>query len=234
MLNVLVYEKNIYNCKNIVNSISTMNLDIRIYSIVTEIFEIEKFIVRSKIDLIILDILDDDNSYMNFITKSIILARFNNPIIVLTKNSKSSQNIITKNLVIIENFDLLCNTLNLLLSSSSITKLKSIIAKELDYLCFNPNHIGTKYLIDVISFIYQESSLIKNLNKFVYPKISTKYSISINTLKCDIFQSTLYSYINCEESKLENYLKKSCIEKPSTKSYINSIIEHIQLGTLKK
>lgn len=49
MLNVLVYEKNIYNCKNIVNSISTMNLDIRIYSIVTEIFEIEKFIVRSKI-----------------------------------------------------------------------------------------------------------------------------------------------------------------------------------------
>lgn len=171
---------------------------------------------------------------MNFITKSIILARFNNPIIVLTKNSKSSQKY---------NYKKSCNyrktliyyVIHLIIIIKFVYyQAKINYCKRIRLLVFNPNHIGTKYLIDVISFIYQESSLIKNLNKFVYPKISTKYSISINTLKCDIFQSTLYSYINCEESKLENYLKKSCIEKPSTKSYINSIIEHIQLGTLKK
>ena len=234
MSNLLIYEKDIHNCKKIVNLISNMNFDIKIYSIVTEVFEIEQIIKKSKVDLIILDCLNEDHPDINFITQFITVTDFNIPIIVLTNSSRICQTFIEKNIIAIDNFDLLCSSIDFLLLNSPTNTLKSVIAKELDYLCFNPNHVGTQYLIDVISLIYQEYSFINNLTKFVYPKISKKYAISINTLKCDIFQSTLHSYINCEEIKLKNYLNNSCIEKPSAKSYINSIIHHIKLGTLRK
>lgn len=232
MLNLLIYEKNIYNCKKIVDAISNINFDVKIYSIIINIYDIETNINTSKSDIIILDIFDNDSLDINFIL-SIDWSKFNKTIIILTNNPEILKNNFRKNVIIISDINLLSNVIENLFSTIANNSLKSIITNELEFLCFNLNHIGTQYLIDVISIIYNNYSLINNLTKLVYPILSKKYLISINTLKCDIFQSTLYSYINCEEIKLENYLERSCIEKPSTKNYINAIIKHIKLGTLK-
>lgn len=228
MLNILIYEKNINKCKKIINSIAHLNFHVKICNIATSASEINENLISSNIDLIILDIIDENFPYTNLIQEK-NFANSNTSVIVLsdeinTRNNNSS------NIIFINNYELLYDKL---LYFSSKYNLKSIISKELDYLCFNANHIGTKCLIEVIYQVYYNYAHLSNLTKSVYPQIAKKHSISINTLKCDIFQSALYSYVTCEESKLEAYLGRSCIEKPSVKNYIYSILEHIKLGTQK-
>lgn len=228
MLNILIYEKNINNCKKIINTIAHLDFHVKICNIVTSAFEINENLISSNIDLIVLDIIDENIPYTNLVQEK-HFANSNISVIVLS-NKIHTCSINSSNIIFINNYELLYDKL---LYFSSKCNLKSIISKELDYLCFNANHIGTKCLIEVIYQVYYNYALLNNLTKSVYPQIAKKYSISINTLKCDIFQSALYSYVTCEESKLEAYLGRSCIEKPSVKNYIYSILEHIKLGTPK-
>lgn len=228
MLNILIYEKNINNCKKIINAIAHLNFHVKICNIVTSTPEINENLISANIDLIILDIIDENISYTNLVPENFL--SYNNTSMIVLSNEIHTLNNNSSNIIFINNYDLLYDKL---LYFSSKYNLKSIISKELDYLCFNANHIGTKCLIEVIYQVYYNYALLNNLTKSVYPQIAKKHSITINTLKCDIFQSALYSYITCEESKLEAYLGRSCIEKPSVKNYIYSILEHIKLGTPK-
>lgn len=221
MLNILIYEKNIDNCKKIINAIALLDFPVRVYSIATSASEIHKSLALFNIDLIILDIIDENISYTNLFQEK-DLTNTNTSVIVLSNVMQNSSNII-----FINSYELLHDVL------LSKYNLKSIISNELDYLCFNTNHIGTKYLTEVIYYVYYNYSLLSNLTKLVYPQVAKKYSISVNTLKCDIFQSTLYSYVTCKESTLESYLGRSCIEKPSAKNYICSVIDHIKSTTFR-
>lgn len=230
MLNLLIYVTNINNCKKIIKSISNLSFYVKVHSIATSAFEIKNTIATSNIDLII---IDNDITYKNIIQEK-LFEQYDIPIIILNKKIINYKYKALPHIIFIDNYNLLCDKIMFLVENYyNSNSLKLAISKELDYLRFNPNHIGTMYLIEVISQIYYNYTLLNNLTKSVYPNISKKYSISINTLKCDIFQASLYSYISCEENRLENYIGRSCLEKPSLKTYIYSIIEHLKLGTLK-
>ena len=228
MLNALLYEKDILNCKKIINFItSKVKHEIKICCISTNLFEINNLIKEFKIDTIIIDIFNDNNVEIELLY-SIFNNNINKKFIVLTSNKDILKLNPEEKILFLRDINLLYDNWHHLIANHSI---EANIIKELKYLCFNFNHIGTLYLIDVLKIIYSNHILMNNLSKFVYPTISKNYAVYINTVKCDIFQSTLYSYINCEESKLQKYLGISCIEKPYPKKYIMAIIKHIKLGT---
>lgn len=225
MWNFLLYEKNINNCKNIIKIISSIDDNTRISCISTSLSEINLLINKFKIDIIIIDALDNFNYSLLY---SLVNTIHKIPIIILIKPTTL---FIQNNVVKINSIDLLFSTIKTLLSKVSIFQLESIISKELECLCFNRSHLGTLYLIDVISILYYNYDLFSNLKKYVYPVIAKKYSVSINTLKCDIYHSINHSYVNCKITLLENYLEMSCIEKPAPKNYILSILKHIRIET---
>ena len=106
--------------------------------------------------------------------------------------------------------------------------IKNKINKELDKLNYNFSYIGTQYLSECIYEIYIRNLSSFNLSKDIYPIIAKKHSTNINNIKCNIFQATLNSYCDCEQTKLEQYFKRYFHEKPKTKDIIYTILEYIK------
>lgn len=106
--------------------------------------------------------------------------------------------------------------------------LKKKIKKDLSKIGYNHSHFGTMYLVDAILLIYNNDSLITNLNKFIYPTLCKKYNTNITAIKTNIFDAILESYYNCDEQILNNYLHMKLTRKPYTKEIIQAVLDNLE------
>lgn len=226
MLNILIVGDDLKKCKEIINKISKLNL--KIYKIANSENETLKILKEDVIDIIIMYINEKEWEIKLFnkinIYKNLILISSNDELIEFFKSLDYS-NIIYN----IKNLDdLKYNLQNTIYKMKKLEKLiNDKINLELEYLHFNFSHKGTTYLRESIYQIYIRNNKKFNLTKDIYIVVAKKYDTSINNIKCDIFQACCNSYYECEEQVMKKYLNKSCIEKPTTKDFIEAILKRI-------
>ena len=120
-----------------------------------------------------------------------------------------------------------------------ITKIKNIknaINEELEYLNFNFDHTGTKYLIDAIYLLYCQEIFYKfSLESQVYPIIANKYGDTASAIKGAIEYATDKMYYECDEEILREYIedeeywgKKNQNFKPGPKKIIRAVLRNIK------
>ena len=120
-----------------------------------------------------------------------------------------------------------------------ITKIKNIknaINEELEYLNYNYDHTGTKYLIDAIYLLYCQESFYKfSLESEVYPIIANKYGDTFSAIKGAIEYATDKMYYECDEGILRDYIeaeeyrgKKNKNFKPGPKKIIRAVLRRIK------
>lgn len=107
---------------------------------------------------------------------------------------------------------------------------KEKIQKELEYLGYNPNYNGTKYLVEsiyILSSIGEEEKESCNLERDVYPIVAKKYHKTVHNIKCNIINSTDNMVYDCVEEKLNKYLGFYNYSKPGPKKVIYSVLNNV-------
>lgn len=113
------------------------------------------------------------------------------------------------------------------LSKNEINILKKKIWHELNYLKFDFSRVGTIQLFYCILLCTQHPCCIRNLNKYCYSVLAKKFSTKANTVKCNVFKAITYSYYECDEKILKEYLNVNLVSKPMTKEIILSICQNV-------
>lgn len=239
MLNMLVIEDNITQCKQLVNFISSSISNIKLYSMTFNGNEALNIIKKEKIDIILLDLILPDISgikILEYIEKN-NLFNYKNSIIIISGEANLHPELF-KNPYIYScfqkpiDFDSIIHCLEKIINDENTSKKELIIKEkiniELNKLNFNFSYVGTKYLSECIYELYKRELSSFNLSKDIYPIIARKYSTSHTNIKCNIFQATLNSYYDCEQYKLEKYFGRYFLSKPKTKDIIYKVLENIK------
>lgn len=229
MLNILIASNDIVYVKNIMHYINDSHSDMCILDITTSKDETLERLKNSKnIDVVILDLTKIENDFkelLDYIHKKI-------PIFILcnekTKNEiKKSNNLEIDYKFISKNSDLelLINDVKENICCSQRNKIRKVISKELTYVGYSLSHTGTQYLIESIELQYLNGcTMIKNLNKDVYPIIASQHNKTINNIKSNIIRATESMYYSCDEKRLIKYFNLNIARKPHVKSIINTIL----------
>lgn len=233
MLNVLIICNNIIQTQFLVNHLSQTIPEVRVCSIEFRGINSIKTISTKYPDLILLDLDLPDISgieIIKFVEKN-DLTKYLNSIVVLA----SKVNPEVKNNPYV--YDCLIKPIDYTKVSQKIIQLiheknKSQIVlnkieNELTKLNFNFSHIGTNYLIECILILHKKNSIRFNLSKEIYPILAEKYDTNVNTIKCDILHSTVYSYYESEENFLSSYYRLYPLSKPKTKYIISTILSKL-------
>lgn len=226
MFNVLIIGKNLNECIEIINVIGKFELNFRIYKVISSPKEAIEVINKDCIDLIVLVAEEIDRENLVFIKRNL-----NKLILVVCSSIRKFIINSNDNKIIIDINDHKMLNDNLEKVLYKIKRRETIVNNkinlQLEYLCFKLTYKGTTYLRESIYKIYMNNNKRINLTKDIYPFIAKKYNTTINTVKCDIFQACNNAYFECEETKMKEYLKSSCIEKPTTINIIEAILTKI-------
>ena len=239
MINILIVEDNIIECKQIVNYISQNSRKIKLYSMVFNGKEAIEIIKNKNIDIILLDLKLPDITGVELIKKieEISIKKYQQSIIIVSGEMKMMSKVI-KSPLVYKSFNKPVNLkevflcINQLISEKELYNNKLIIKKkinhELEKLHFNFSYIGTKYLNECIYELYNSNNTdYENLSKNIYPIIGKRYNKSANTIYCDIKQSVKAMYYDCEEKTINEYFKYSYFMKPKLKEIIFTILKNI-------
>lgn len=248
MLNMLVIDDNIYFAKIVVNSISTLNPDLRLCALVTDGEEAINVINTQKIDLILLDLnlpiyngidileylmTNNKNIYFNSIIvisgeAEMLLKIRNNPFVYsYIQKSSGIENILKEinQLASFKKSELKKEDTN----KQKRQLIKQQIYKELLCIGYNNKYAGTKYLSDSIYlqyFINNRKSI--KLKNDIYPIISQKYNVTINTIKCDIIMATNKANKDISKNHIQNYFGFFLDKKITPKLVINTVLNKIK------
>lgn len=247
MLNMLIVDDNLYFAKSLINNIVQLNSDIRLCMIATDGKEALNAINTKDIDLIILDLkipiyngLDiieylisiNKNIYYNSIIvisgeNEMILKVRNNPLIYSYINKSAGMDNILKEinqLVFLKKEELEKERIN----KRKKQLIKQQINNELYKIGYINKYAGTKYLSDAIYFYYfiNNKKNIK-LKNDIYPIISKKYNLSVNTVKCDIIMATKKMNENVSKENREKYFGFFFDKKITPKLVINAVLNKI-------
>ena len=224
MTNILVYIEDVEYCKNIVNNLSMSNENIRICCILNKIEELNLINDIHTIDIYIFFI---DNICNNKLLDTIKNFPYFDSLILIFKNKNLFQNgkiqYIFKNKDINSDIKLLNNIIK---QKKNKLYIKSKIERELIILGYKSFYIGTRYLVDAIYLLYTYNTPNIVLEKDIYPIIAQKYNKSVNNIKCNIINATNIMYYDCDEKKLDNYLKTPF--KPSPKKVISMVTYYLR------
>lgn len=233
MLNVLIICNNIIQTQFLVNHLSQAIPEIRVCSIEFRGINSIKTISTKYPDLILLDLDLPDISgieIIKFVEKN-DLTKYLHSIIVLANNINPEVNnnpYVYDCLIKPIDYSKLSQTIIQLIREKNKSQIiLNKIENELTKLNFNFSHVGTNYLIDCISILHEKNSIRFNLSKEIYPILAQKYDTNINTIKCDILHSTVYSYCECEEDFLSSYYRLYPLTKPKPKYIISTILSKL-------
>lgn len=226
MINVLVVDKNINYSVNLLNNVSNSNSNIRIMNITNSIGELYRIINTNNFDIILLDSKLLISTKLDLHTQNFI-KKYKKFIIVLFEDLETMKKYQNFHCVLKDNFDELLNKILELSSSKPESQIiKNRIKLELEYLGYNPNHLGTHYIAEIIYIVYC-TNFEGSLEKKIYPYIAKKHNKTVNTIKCNIINATTLMVCECPEEKLLNYLGKYSYYKPGPKTIIYTVINKI-------
>lgn len=110
-------------------------------------------------------------------------------------------------------------------------RIKQKIEEELKKLHYNFSYKGTEYLIEVIYILYSLNfGCDCNLEKEIYPIVAQKYNQSVNSIKCNITNSTDKMCYDCCEKVLVSYLGDYKFSKPGPKRIIFAILKKVYMN----
>lgn len=235
MLKILVIEDNIMQCKQIVNYISKIDENIKLYNMAYTYKEATEIIKEQIADIILLDLNFQDNSgieILTFIQENNII-KYRDSIIVISGEYSMLNNIKNSPFIyscIYKPYTLSHIKNKLIAISNYINKemIMNKIANELKQLHYNFSYNGTKYLAETIFEIYCKGNyLVDNLTKDIYPIIAKRHCKSINTICGNIKQATKRMLLDCEEKIINEYFNYSYFIHPKLKEIIFTILNKI-------
>lgn len=237
MIDILIIEKNLNYCIELINVITKNNKSLRINGITTTINDALNFIKNDCMDIILI-------SAEFFIEpEAINLKKLKNSIIVLIDNKTEK---LTKKYTYAyttfnkkDNINILNTKINELIINTqnfcTDKKLRTLIENELLYLEYNPSYKGFNYLIETILLLNNlKEYSADNLSKDVYPLVAKKFNTTPLNVKYNIRNATEAMYYDCPENKLSTYLKFDISTKPKTKTVICTIENNIRKKINKK
>lgn len=220
MINILLIIEDIKYLKEIFNSLNRLNSNLRFCEIASDENEAVLALKNHNIDIILLDYKLDRKNFI-----------FENYTIFIFKTKNNTVKYFDINYKPLTISELLAKTKK----SSRINNMqeqlqKEKIQKELEYLGYNPNYNGTKYLVEsiyILSNIYDDEKEDCNLERDVYPIVARKYNKTAHNVKCNIINSTNNMVYDCLEEKLNEYLGFFNYYKPGPKKIIYSILNKL-------
>lgn len=238
MLNMLIVEDDIMQCKQIANFVSSHINNVKLYSYVYDGKETLEILDTKDIDFVLLDLKLPDISGIDIIdylvknqmvkyTKSIIVVSGETGLISQLINNNYIFDFIYKPVY----FDKLLASIHSLIKEKNIflnlEKIRKKINSELYTLHYNFSHAGTVYLAEAVLQYYLKGEKNNNLTKDIYPYIANKYHTTVNNVKCDILQASNYSFCECNDKDFQEYFKLYYSVKPKTKTIIFTILNKI-------
>lgn len=243
MINVLLVEEDMIYGKNFINNLARKNKEFRLCGITNNIEETKFILNNIQIDIILINLPPNkcqkmiellgtkkcENSVILIFNKNNEINIINNILKKKINNYIVKSNNINKDIDIINSLFILKSTIKLSQKSKiEETQIKEKISKELKYLGYNIEHLGTKYLCETIYILYISKNYSNyNLERDIYPIIARNNGKSVNNIKCNIKNATDIMYYENEEKKIMEYLKDYNILKPQPKKIILSILKKL-------
>lgn len=246
MLNMLVVDDNIFFTKSLINNVVKENPDIRLCMIATNGKEALDALNTQKIDLILLDLKLPEYSgldileflirYNNIYNNSVIVISGESEMILKVRNNPLVYSYINKGAGM-ENIIKEINQL-VFLKKEEVKKekinnkrkklVRQQIRKELYKIGYTDKYAGTKYIADTIYLQYfiENKKNIK-LKNDIYPIISQKYNMPVNTVKCDIITATRKVKDSVPEEHIKQYFGFFWDKKITPKLVINTVLKKI-------
>lgn len=240
MLDILIVESNLRKIKDLINE--GLGHDIcRISSIAIDNIEAIDLINQKVFDIIIIDqgIIDKDkNHVLKFINKN-QMKQYYKSIVVMYEDLQRQEysceyycDYIYNAVKVLSNYDDLINTVDELAIKKCENRneiLRYKVLQELKYLGYNLSYTGTKYILDIIMIMFENSDAFNtNIRKNIYPILSEKYNKTENAIKANINKATELMYFECEEDKLKEYCGTAMEDKPRPKLVMNAILAKIE------
>lgn len=239
MLNLLIIEDDPHQLKNVANIISSQISEVKLYNISFDGESILNLLNKLYIDIIILDLKLSGISGIDIIKyiEQEKLYKYKHSIIVFSGEIDMINTIINSPYLFSYNlkgtgYEKLVEDLKLLVTektdSININNLKHKIDNELKYLNYNFSYAGTKYLEETIIEVYKlRYDFDGNFEKNIYPIIAKRHNKKVNTVYCNIKQSTKYMILDCEEKIITNYFNYTFWMKPKIQEIIFTILNKI-------
>lgn len=248
MLNMLVVDDNIFFTKALINNIVKANPDVRLCMIATDGKEALNAINTQKIDFILLDLKLPEYSGLDILEYLIKESNrtYNNSIIVISGESEMILKVKNNPLVygyinkgsgmenIIKEINQLVSFKKEEVEKDKINNerkklVRQQIKKELYKIGYTNQYAGTKYIYDTIYLQYfMENKRNVKLKNDIYPIISKKYNIPVNTIKCDIITATRKVKENVPEEHIKKYFGFFWDKKITPKLVMNTVLTKIK------
>ena len=221
MIKTLIIDDNFHFVQWLVNTISNEIPDVKVENIASTGEEALKIIESKNIDLILLDLKIPNINGIEVLRRiqginmlkipKVIIISGDMECITELENNPNVYNIIQKNedeAVIIRKIRQVVWSINYEMNSKSV---KEEIVQELSNMGYNIKHLGTKYLVEAIIFIYESNNydLTDNLEKNVYKYIAYKHNKTTKNIANNISKSALTRQVKCSPK----YAVCSIIEK---------------------
>ena len=226
MINIFIIDKNVEYSVKLLNSFSNSNSNVRIANIANSVEEIYNLINNNNFDIILLDYKILSHTKLDLCTQNFI-QKHKKVIIVLFDNIKQMNQNTEYIGALKNNFNDLLNKILKICSKKPESKIiKNRIKRELEYLGYNPNHLGTNYIAEIIYIVYC-TNFEGSLEKQIYPYVAAAHNKTVNTIKCNVINATSLMVCECPEDRLLSYLGKYSYLKPGPKTIIYTIINKL-------
>lgn len=219
MVNILVVEDNLNYSKSLINFLLKNNSDIKLTAIATNGKEALNYLISEEynIDIILLDLKMPYYTGIELIEnlKELNLYKYKQSIIVISAEQSLLSRVINETYIysyiskssgfkrILDELD---NLVKLKLDEYNKIYLQEKILKELKYLNYNDKFVGTKYLLEAITLIAENSDLdSSNLKHDIYPIIASRHNKTVHNIKCNINNATVIMNCDCRKEIIMKY-----------------------------
>jgi len=233
---MLIANKDLFKLKKLVNEVTT-NKDIRIAKITTEREETLKIYNQEDVDVALIegDLLTMPGSDILKELEEKGKEKYRHSIIVVTEEYENIKKIIKNEMI----FDYILKDttykemmlkIEKMIKEKDMKENKKRIIKELKYIGYNLEYVGTTYMIETILQMYIHRELmLDNLQQDIYPIVSKIYNKSVHNIKCNINRATECMYYECDINRLKKYFSFYDDIKPTAKTVMYTVLNKISI-----
>ncbi len=232
MVSILIANEDLHMIKELINGVIGKNKRIKIAKIATSQEETIEILKNGEVDVAIL-YLNSTRFEAKEIFDAIYKDKYVDSIITINRNFEEAKQVIENKMIfdyIIEgsNKDEMIYKINRIIECKDIDEKRKKIIKELKYIGYNIEHVGTNYLIDTILQLHINKELrLDNLQQDVYPIVSKIYNESVHNIKCNINRATECMYYECDSKRLREYFGFCDDTKPRAKTVVFTVLNKI-------